>query len=185
MSRSSLSMSLSAIGVAAVFALSGCAGASPDTATDEPDAPAAEETQASEAETACPAGFVEAYEAASIANFAEGATFTEVSAADFQPAFLAQFLDGGCAVHVTGTATFNGMEIPVDTDYGFAPADLSADIAAALEAEGYVDDGTGFNFAKADGSAYAQVIVPTDDFHTNGDAAVQQFYKNGTVFNAG
>jgi hypothetical protein len=173
---------LAALAFAALIALSGCAGASPEP---EGEAPAPEETEVAESpETACPDGFVDAYAAASLPQFAEGATFTEVSAAEFEPAFLAEFLDGGCAIHVTGTSIVGGFDFPVDVDFGFTTENVSAEIAAVLEGEGYKDDGSGFNFTREDPLGFAQVVNPTADFHTTGDAAVQEFYSGGTVFNA-
>ena len=186
MSQFSVRLTMSTLALATLMSLAGCASASTDTSTEESEESTTEETEAPVVETACPEGFVDAYAAASIDAFAPGVTFTEVSASDFEPQFLAEFLDGGCAVHITGTSTImSGGEIPVDNDYGFTTEDVSDEIRAVLEGEGFVDDGSGVNFVREDPFAYAQVIVPNDEFHTNGDAAVQQYYKNGTVFSAG
>lgn len=183
----SLHVGLSAVGIATLLALAGCAGAATDISTADSEELTTEETaEAPVIETACPGGFVDAYAAASIASFAEGVTFTEVTAAEFEPQFLAEFLDGGCAVHISGTSTvIAGTDIPVDSDYGFTSEDVADDIIAVLEEEGFVNDGSGVGFLRENPYAYAQVIVPNDDFHTNGDAAVQQYYFNGVVFTAG
>lgn len=89
---------------------------------------------------ACPDGFVEDYAAALASAYQPDLTVTEVAPSDFEPAFLAPFLDGGCAVHVTGVL-LGDMALGVDGDYGFAPdATVFGAIEEAFEANGFEAD---------------------------------------------
>ena len=157
-------------------------GTAPTTegpATEESAAPVAEAP-----ETACPAGFIDAYTTA-IRAFGDDLQAVEVDADAFEPDFLAPFLDGGCAVHVTGTQHMGeGVTIPADGYYGFATdGGLAGSISEALEANGYTED-PDFpgNFRNADQTRFAGVLPVGGELHFNGSDAVEQFYPGGVAF---
>jgi len=169
------------IGAAALFSLAACSAGTttdPGADTEETQAPVVET-----AETACPDGFVDAFATASADAYEPGLVVTETTVDAFEPAFLAPFLDGGCAVHVTGTL-LGGGAAPVDGDYGFAPDAATAEaIGAALEAEGYEED-PNFPGGYQSDTGFAGVFLVGGEVTTPGSAALEQFYPNGVLFYA-
>ena len=172
------------VGLLSLLTLTACTASPP---ADEGTGPASEESAApvvEAPETACPAGFIDAY-ATAIRAFGDDLQAVEVDADAFEPDFLAPFLDGGCAVHVTGTQQMSeGVTIPADSYYGFATDGGLADaISEALEANGYTED-PDFpgNFRSADQTRFAGVLPVGGEVHFNGSDAVEQFYPGGVAF---
>lgn len=169
-------------GAIALLFLTGCsaapAGSTTDPGTDGALAPVAEPV------TACPDGFVEAFTSASAFAFDSDLVVTEVAVDAFDLAFLAPFLDGGCALHVSGTQKMSFGDLLIEVDYGFAPdAAIAAAIAEALSANGYTEDPSfPGQFQSDDGSRSAGVFAIGGEVVTTGYTANEKFYPDGVVF---
>jgi hypothetical protein len=170
-------------GLSSLLVLTACSAAPSGTTTDPGTDPAPQESAAAAPETACPDGFIDAYTAESASLYEPGLSVTEVAVDDFEPAFLAPFLDGGCGIHITGVFV-GGGGIPIDADYGFAPDATTADaIAEALEANGYEEDPNYPGGYQSD-TGFASVFVIGGEVTVGGQAALEQFYPNGVIFYA-
>jgi hypothetical protein len=172
--------------ITALLVLSGCASGGPDSSGGDASSNAAsaapEETTAAAPETACPDGFVAAWGVAAAANYGPDFTFREATADEFQPAFLTPFLDGGCAIYATGTNLFAGFA--VKNYYGFSPdADSLSDVTAALDKAGFkVADSSTPAFYNGPNGEFASAFAVGGDVHTDGDAAIVQYFPTGIVF---
>lgn len=177
---------LAIAGIAALFALSGCAAGGPTDSggddTSNPGSAAPEETAAAAPETACPDGFVDAWGADAGASFGPDFTFREATVGEFKPHVLAPFLDGGCAIFASGTNLFAGFE--TENFYGFSPdASKLDDVIAALEGAGYTaPDPATPAFYNGPNGEYSSAFAVGGDVHTDGDAAITQFFPTGIVF---
>jgi len=175
------------LGISAMLALAGCSVATSEDS--EGAAPAEESAAPSEAAvtvpvTACPEGFVDAY-GAEIAVFYDPADFEyrEAAAEEFSKKFLAPFLDGGCAVFLSGTNVLIG--VPIKDVRGFSPdASNIPDIVAAFEEAGFESDpsSTG-NFSNSDTFEFGMYVEVGGPVTTQGEAALAKFYPGGVAFN--
>ncbi|MEO5533622.1 MAG: hypothetical protein ABIR17_00625 [Pseudolysinimonas sp.] len=165
-------------GLGAVLTLVGCStGGSGSPGGSESTTPTT--TPVTAPVSACPDGFVDAYVAA-YAQYYQEVSITEIPATDFRPAYLAPFLDGGCAIRIVGTSPHGTAN---DRDEGYALGANVDGITAALVAEGYfdVDDGLdyGHTFQRGDG----QLRDDVDFYEVKGvaDYAMENSYFPGDL----
>lgn len=177
------------LAVSVTLALTGCASTptNPEGSEGSETSSAPSEPTAVTPGTACPEGFVDAFGVATADSFDPADyQYREATVDEFPQDFLVPFLDGGCAVYVTGSRLLGQADsMKEELVLGFSSdGSKIPEIRAAFEEAGFEEFDPAFpgGYSNPTTGEFGTVFEIGGPVSTFGQSVLDQFYPGGVIF---